>query len=135
MVELEHLVGAMGHAPSVVSTENTAITLGSGALPVLATPALVALVEHAASSAVTSYLPPGMTTVGTGISLRHLAATPIGHNVQAEAVLVAVSGRRLEFKVTAYDEREKIAEGTHERFIVDAQRFMAKMVDKKPKGS
>lgn len=134
MVELEHLVGAMGHAPSVVNTENTAITMGSGALPVLATPALVALVEHAAASAVTSYLPPGMTTVGTSIHLRHLAATPIGHNVQAEAVLVAVSGRRLEFKVQAYDEREKIAEGTHERFIVDAERFMAKMADKKPKG-
>ncbi|MNX67247.1 Fluoroacetyl-CoA thioesterase [compost metagenome] len=134
MVELDHLVGALGHAPSVVNADNTAVAMGSGALPVLATPAIVGLVEQAAANAVSPYLPPGMTTVGTGISLRHLAATPIGHNVQAEAVLVKVSGRRLEFKVAAYDEREKIAEGTHERFIVEAERFMAKMSAKRPKG-
>lgn len=134
MVELEHLVGAMGYAPGVVNAENSAVSMGSGALPVLATPALVALIEQAAGNAVTSYLPPGMTTVGTALNLRHLAATPVGHNVQAEAVLVGVSGRRLEFKVTAFDEREKIAEGTHERFIVDAERFMVKMTAKKPKG-
>jgi predicted thioesterase len=124
----------MGHAPGMVATDNTAVTMGSGTLPVLATPAIVALVEQAASQAISSYLPPGMTTVGTGLALRHLAATPLGHNIQAEAILTRVSGRKLEYKVAAYDEREKIAEGTHERFIVDVERFMAKMSDKKPKG-
>ena len=135
MVELEHMIGAIGHAPSVVGIDNTAVAMRSGTLPVFATPALVALLEEAASNAISTYLPPGMTTVGTAISLRHVAATPSGHNIHAEAVLTGVSGRKLAFKLTAYDEREKIAEGTHERFIVDAERFMAKMIDKKPKGS
>lgn len=135
MVELEHLIGAVGSAPCVVTSDNSAVAMGSGALPVFATPALVALIESAACQAIGNYLPPGLTTLGTGISLRHLAATPIGHNIQAEARLVGVSGRKLEFKVAAFDEREKIAEGTHERFIVEASRFMSKMVAKKPKGS
>lgn len=135
MVELEHLVGAVGTAPSVVTSDNSAVAMGSGALPVFATPALVALMESAACQAISSYLPPGLTTVGTEIAVKHMAATPIGHNIQAEARLIKVAGRKLTFKVTAYDEREKIADGTHERFVVEASRFMAKMIDKKPKGS
>lgn len=134
MIELDHVIGAVGHAATVVASENTAVTLGSGALPIFGTPALTALVEQAAIQALQGHLPLGMTTLGTGLQLRHLAATPVGHNVQAEATLVAVSGRRLEFRVAAFDEREKIAEGTHERFIVDASRFMERMSAKRPKG-
>lgn len=135
MMELEHAIGAVGHASTVVATENTAVSLGSGALPLFGTPALAALIEQAAVHALEGLLPLGMTSLGTSLNLRHLAATPMGHNVQAEATVIGVSGRRLEFKVAAYDEREKIADGTHERFVVDAQRFMERMTAKRPKGS
>ncbi len=135
MIELDHVIGAVGHAATIVTPANTAITLGSGALPIFGTPALAALIEQAAIQALQGHLPLGMTTLGTALQLRHLAATPLGHNVQAEATMIAVSGRRLEFRVTAYDEREKIAEGTHERFLVDAERFMERMSAKRPKGS
>jgi predicted thioesterase len=135
MVELEHAVGHMGHAAMVVEQEHTAVAMGSGALPTLATPALIALAEQAAINAVASVLPLGMTTVGTEVHMRHLTATPVGHNVQAEAVVMQVAGRKVHFKIQAFDEREKIAEGTHERFIIEAERFMARLADKKPKGS
>lgn len=133
-VELDHVVGYQGHAEMVVGPEDTAVARGSGALPTLATPSLVALAEQAAINAVASVLPLGMTTVGTDIHLRHLTATPVGHNIKAEAVVTQVAGRKVQFKIQAFDEREKIAEGTHERFIIEAERFMARLADKKPKG-
>lgn len=133
MIELDHLVGVAGHAATVVSSENTAVTVGSGALPVYATPSMAALAEQAAVAAVTPFMPLGKTTVGMGLSLKHLAATPVGHNVQAEAVVVAVEGRRIEFRITVFDEREKIGEGTHERFVVDAESFLQKLQIKNPK--
>lgn len=133
MVELDHVVGYMGHASLIVEAEHTAVSMGSGALPTLATPALVALCEQAAMNAVMSVLPLGMTTVGTEINLRHLTATPVGHNVNAEAVVTGVAGRKIFFKVQCHDEREKVAEGTHERFIIEAERFMSRLADKKPK--
>jgi predicted thioesterase len=134
VIELEHIAGYLGHAALIVAPEHTAVAMGSGALPTLATPALVALAEQAAINAMQSVLPLGMTTVGTEINLRHLTATPIGHNVQAEATVNHVAGRKVFFKIQAFDEREKIAEGTHERFIIEAERFMARLADKKPKG-
>lgn len=133
MVEMDHLLGVMGYAATVVGSENTAVTVGSGTLPVFATPSMAALIEQAAVVAVQPFMPLGCTTVGMGISVRHLAATPIGHNVQAEAVVVSVKGLRLEFKVTVRDEREKIGEGTHERFVIDAESFMGKLMLKNPK--
>lgn len=133
MIELDHLLGAVGYAATIVGPENTAVTVGSGTLPVFATPSMVALMEQAAVTALQSFLPLGMTTVGTGVSVRHLAATPVGHNVQAEAVVTAVEGRRIEFHVKVFDEREKIGEGTHERFLIEAESFMGKLVLKKPK--
>ena len=134
MVELDHVVGYMGHASLVVDADHTAVSMGSGALPTLATPALVALAEQAAMHAVQSVLPLGMTTVGTEINLRHLTATPVGHNVTAEAIVTGVAGRKIFFNIQCTDEREKVAEGTHERFIIEAERFMARLMDKKPKG-
>lgn len=133
MIEMDHLLGVVGYAATIVGPENTAVTVGSGTLPVFATPSMVALMEQAAVTALQSFLPLGMTTVGTGVTVRHMAATPVGHNVQAEAVVTAVEGRRIEFHVKVFDEREKIGEGTHERFIVDAESFMGKLVLKKPK--
>lgn len=133
MIEMDHLLGVSGHAATVVSSDNTAVSVGSGALPVYATPMMAALAEQAAVAAVQQFMPLGKTTMGTMIQLKHLAATPIGHNVQAEAVVTAVEGRRIEFKITVFDEREKIGEGFHERFIVDAENFLQKLVLKKPK--
>jgi predicted thioesterase len=133
MIEMDHLLGVVGYAATVVGPENTAVSVGSGTLPVFSTPSLAALMEQAAVSALQAFLPLGMTSVGTSLSLKHLAATPVGHNIRADATVTAVEGRRIEFTVKVFDEREKIGEGTHERFLVDAESFMSKLVLKKPK--
>ncbi|MCS6843078.1 MAG: thioesterase family protein [Caldilineales bacterium] len=122
--------GLHGVAEAVVSEATTAQAMGSGLVPVFATPAVVALVERAAVAAVGPALAPGQTTVGVHVDLRHLAATPVGMAVRGEATLTAVEGRRLTFAVAAYDEVEKIAEGTHQRVLVDEARFMAGVAKK-----
>ena len=116
--------GLTGHATTTVDNTNTAASLGSGLVPVYGTPALVALLELAAVHAVANSLPPGSTSVGTHVDVRHLAATPIGMRVRAQATLTAVEGRRLTFAVEACDEVERVGEGTHTRVSVDAERFM-----------
>ena len=95
-------------------------------MAVFGTPALVALMERAAVDAVTPHLPPGKTSVGGRIDVRHLAATPVGMRVRARAELVEIEGRRLVFSVEAWDEVEQVGEATHERFVVDEERFAAK---------
>lgn len=122
----ELVPGLIGEAAREVGETDTAAYLGSGLVPVFGTPALVALVEGAAVKAVAPHLPPGKTSVGGRIDLRHLAATPIGMRVLARAELLEVDGRRLIFRVTAWDEVEQIGEATHERFVVDRARFMTK---------
>ena len=92
----------------------------------LATPMLVALLEGAAKDSVQPSLPEGWTTVGTRVDIRHLAATPVGMKVTARAILTEVDRRRLVFTVEAYDEREKVGEGLHERFIINTERFESK---------
>jgi predicted thioesterase len=109
---------------------NTAQALGSGTVPVYATPALVALLEEAAVNALRPVLDAGKTSVGTRIDISHLAATPIGMAVSAQATLTAVDGRRLTFAVRADDEAELIAEGVHERVVVDEERFLARAREK-----
>ena len=104
-----------------VTDKDTAAAYGSGGLDVLATPKLVALMENAALNCVKPHLDEGMDTVGT-----HLAATPVGMNVHAEAELIEVDRRRLVFSVKAYDEVELVGEGTHERFVVSMDKFVAK---------
>lgn len=116
--------GLSGHANTTVDQTNTAASLGSGLVPVFGTPALIALLELAAVHAVAESLPPGSTSVGTHLDVRHLAATPVGMSVRATATLTHVDGRRLNFAVEAYDETEKIGEGSHTRVIVDAARFV-----------
>ena len=124
-------VGMTGHAVAVVAEEDTAQALGSGLVPVLATPRMIALMERAAVNAVQSSLLPGRTTVGTRLDVTHDAATPVGMRVWAEAELTAVEGRKLTFAVRAYDEAEQIGGGTHERFIIKPEKFLAKTQAKK----
>lgn len=100
--------------------------------PVFATPMMVTAMENAALNAVRDYLDPGEACVGTVVNVRHLAATPVGHRVTAEAVVTKVDGRRIEFTVTARDETEEIGNGTHERMVVDLTRIAKKLASKKP---
>ena len=125
MGELE--IGVRGAAAVKVGAENTALALGSGDVPVFATPALVALMEKAAVAAVAGVLGPGETTVGTWLEIAHLAATPVGAVVRAEAELVAVEGRKLTFTVVAHDGLQKIGEGRHQRVRVARDRFLSKL--------
>ena len=123
--------GLVGTASVQVSPANTAQALGSGTVPVFATPALVALLEQAAVNALASALPSGSTSVGTRVDIRHTAATPVGMTVTATARLVEVAGRALCFDVSARDDVESVAEGVHERVVVDEQRFMARVEGKR----
>jgi len=92
-------------------------------MDVYATPAMIGLMERAALSAVALHLPKGYTTVGTAVNIKHIAGTPVGMKVKALAELIAVEGRKLTFKVEAFDGVEKIGEGYHERYIVSSQNF------------
>ncbi len=106
--------------------ENTATAVGSGVLEVFATPCMLALMEKTACESVEPYLEEGWGSVGTEVHIRHMAATPIGMRVRCETELTEVDGRRLMFDVRAYDDREMIGEGTHERFLVQNGKFQAK---------
>lgn len=124
-------VGLKGRAETVVTPENTAQAAGSGLVPVFATPHMIALMENAAVQAVQAYLAADEGTVGTRLDVTHVAATPIGMKVWAEAELTAVEGRKLTFAVRAYDEAEQVGGGTHERFIIKPEKFLAKAQAKK----
>jgi fluoroacetyl-CoA thioesterase len=132
-MEINLQPGLTGEKQERVTDNNTAIKYGSGDVPVFATPALVGLMEGASINAVDKYLPDGFCTVGISICTSHTAATPIGLTVTARAELVEVDGRRLVFKVEGFDEREKVGEGTHERFIVQMDKFMRKNLSKQNK--
>ena len=119
-------IGALGRADVTVRPEVTAQAVKSGLLPVFATPCLVALMEEAAVRATLEGLEEGMTSVGIRIEVQHEAATPIGGTVVAEATLTAVEGRKLTFAIVAYDEFGTVGHAAHERFLVDAERFMEK---------
>lgn len=110
-----------------VSAEITAEYIGSGDLAVLATPAMCALMENAAMMAVAAHLEEGQTTVGTALNIEHSRATKVGAIVTATAVLTEVNGRELQFNIAARDEIGVIGEGTHTRFIVNREKFMAKL--------
>jgi predicted thioesterase len=127
--------GLKGSAELVVTTEHTAPHVGSGRVPVLATPVVINLLEAAALAAVEHLLPVGYQSLGTELNVRHFAATPVGMRVRAEAELVAVEGRTLKFRVSARDEREPISDGTHERVVVNVARFDRRMEEKARGGS
>lgn len=118
--------GLTGEIRLRVAPEHTAEAVGSGGILVFSTPHLIGLMEGASFRAVAPHLGPGETTVGTVVHVRHLAATPVGMEVVARAELTEVEGRRLVFRVEAFDESEKIGEGSHERFVVQLDRFLAR---------
>ena len=123
----EFTPGLTARVELTVTDADTALALGSGDVPVLATPRVVALVEAATVAATTSALTSGQSTVGTRVELDHLAASPIGRRVVAEASLVAVEGRRLTFEVTVRDGETVAASGRVERMVVDRQRFLQRL--------
>lgn len=118
--------GLRGEARRVVTAELTAERLGSGDVPVLGTPAVLALVEEAACDAIRSSLPDGATSVGTWVELEHLAASKLGADVTATAELVASDGRTLEFACEARDGDRVVARARHRRAVVDRERFLGR---------
>jgi predicted thioesterase len=132
-MEFEALLkpGLAGEKTEAVTDGNTAASWGSGGLPVYATPAMIALMEGAAVNAVDKLLPSGWSTVGTEVTVRHLSATPAGLEVRAAAELLEIDGRRLRFRVEAFDDAGKIGEGRHDRFIIENEGFLKKAAGKK----
>ncbi|TET51393.1 MAG: thioesterase, partial [Actinomycetota bacterium] len=106
-----------------VTGDNTALKFGSGKVDVFGTPAMIALMEEASINTVDKNLPEGFATVGIELNIKHIAATPKGMNITASAELTEIDGRRLVFKVEAFDEVEKIGEGTHKRYIIELEKF------------
>ncbi len=125
---MEKLVaGLSASSTTIVKAENTAASMGSGDLPVFATPAMVALMEHAAMQAVSKALPDEATTVGAEMNVSHIKPSGIGARITATAVLTEAAGRKLTFQVGARDEAGMIGEGTHIRYVVDRARFLSKI--------
>ena len=120
-------IGLSYTATTAVNPNNTALALGSGDMEVFATPAMVALMENAAMNAVAPHLEAGQTTVGTQITTSHIKASALGATISATATLTAVDGRSLTFAITAREGDKIIGEGSHTRFIVDRERFLAKL--------
>ena len=128
MIDLSKLKpGMKGSAELVVGEEHTAPRVGSGRVHVLATPVMINLIEAAALQAVENLLPPGHQSLGIRLDVRHFAATPVGMRVTATVELVKVDGRTLHFRVEAHDEKEPIGDGTHERVVVNVERFAARV--------
>ncbi len=127
-------IGMKGQVMTVVSPESTALAVGSGTLPVFATPCLCAMMEKAAWTAIAPALEEGESSVGTMLHISHQSATPVGMVVWAEAEVTAVDGRRVEFAVLARDEAGLIGEGSHERVVVQNARFLDRAA-RKIKGS
>jgi predicted thioesterase len=123
-------VGLKGRAETVVNESNTAQAACSGALPVFGTPFMCALMEEAAWKSIAPHLEASQSTVGTRLNVSHDSATPVGMKVWAESEVTEVDGKRLILTVAAFDERGPIGRGTHERFIVTDERFLAKTARK-----
>jgi len=119
--------GKTASVNTIVDNQNTAKFVGSGNLEVFATPMMIALMEKAACECLADVLEANESSVGTHIDVLHIAASPIGAKITATATVEAVTGRSIEFSVTASDGTKEIGRGRHTRFIVDAERFMAKL--------
>jgi predicted thioesterase len=126
--------GIKGIAELVVGEEHTAPRVGSGKIRVLATPVMINLIEAAALKAAEHLLPPGHQSLGTVLSIKHYAATPVGMKIKATAEVTAVEGRTIFFNVFAEDEKEPIGDGVHERVVVNVERF-DKRVQRKMNGA
>lgn len=123
--------GIKGRIELTVTKDKCAGALGSGELDVFATPAMIALMEETAWKSVVPYLEPGEGTVGTALDVRHVAATPVGLKVICETELTLVDRRRLVFSVKVYDPFGLVGEGTHERFVIQYEKFMKKVDEKR----
>ncbi|MCL1987358.1 MAG: thioesterase family protein [Firmicutes bacterium] len=121
------MIGNKGVAKTVVGVENTAKAVGSGSLEVFSTPMMIALMEQAACVALADVLEVGQSSVGTQIAVEHTAASAVGANIVATATITAVDGKKISFEVVANDDKNQIGKGTHTRFIIDIERFMAKV--------
>ena len=119
--------GLIGIATTTVTTANIAATMKSGSLAVFATPAMCALMEEAACAAVNAHLEAGSGSVGISLNITHDRATAMNDTVKATATLTGVEGRKLVFSVQAEDSKGVIGKGTHERFIINNEKFMAKV--------
>lgn len=119
-------LGIKGMQTLIVDATMTASQMGSGTLEVFATPAMIALIEETAWRSVVPYLDEGLTTVGTLLSIEHVAPTPVGMQVRCETELIQIENRRLVFKACVYDNCGLIGKGTHERFIVKQDSFQKK---------
>jgi fluoroacetyl-CoA thioesterase len=115
--------GLTGAAAIMVGEEHTAPRVGSGRVHVLATPVMINLMEAAALDAVERLLPPGHQSLGTHLNVGHYAATPVGMGLRASAVVTRVEGRTVEFRVEAFDDKERVGDGTHTRVVVNVERF------------
>lgn len=115
--------GLVGHAELVVGEQHTAPKIGSGRVPVLATPVMINLMEAAALDCAENLIPAGHQSLGIHLDVRHIAATPVGMRVRATAKLIKVDGRNLEFRVEAHDEKDLIGDGAHHRIVVNVERF------------
>ena len=126
--------GAVHEVSQTVTPEVTADAMGNRGVQVLATPFLIGLLENAAAGVLIPHLPPGASTVGTMVEMRHLAATPVGMTVRAKATLLEGDGRRYLFQVEAWDDTDKVAEGRHERAVVpNLARFLERVMKKGPR--
>ena len=123
--------GLEARLSETVTEQNIASALGSGGLPVYSTPSMITLLERTARSALDPLLPSGWSSVGTELNVKHLSATPLGMAVSARAEILSIEGRAVLFRVEASDEAGKIAEGTHNRFIVENGKFLAKTESKR----
>jgi predicted thioesterase len=125
-------IGAKGEFQLLVTSESAITFLGTEAARVLSTPHMIGYMERICRDAVLPFLDAGFDTVGTHVDVYHLAAAPIGAVVTYTAEVVAVNGRRIQFRVEARDEKEKIGEGTHERAIINVAKFATRLAEKKP---
>ena len=124
-------LGAKGTFTLRVLPEHLANQFKDAMLPqVLATPVMILIMENAALNAIRSFLDSGESAVGAAIDVRHLAATPVGHDVRAEAEVINVDGKRIEFKVSARDETEEIGNGTHQRIVINIRSFNERLAIK-----
>lgn len=114
----------------IVAESHTAAAFGSGDIHVFSTPMMIGLMENAALKCAELKLDEGFSTVGTMVHISHIAATPVGQKVKATAVLVEINEKKLVFDVTAYDEVEKIGSGRHERFIIQKEKFLSRVLTK-----
>ena len=131
MIEFNLEIGLKGIAQTTVNEENSAERFAKPMPPAFATPMLVSLMDLAAINAVKKNLPEGYISVATKISITHLAATPLGMTVTADATLIDIFQNRLTFQVNAFDEVEKVGVGTVERYIINVDRFSKKMMERK----